>query len=203
MSPLKSVLLAAVALAGHVSCATIRVIAQAAYDNPDPFEFVPNDITARVGDVLEFHFVGPGLGVLGGNHSVAQGIFGDPCNPAPNGFFSGYFAINGTSREADNIWLLPVTSTEPTPFYCTMGTHCSRGMHGVINGAGARTFQAYRSSITTYKAGGQPLRIAGGQTVANSLQNIISTRLPGAAGSNSASLVSLGAALGLTALLVL
>jgi hypothetical protein len=82
------------------SSALITVLGQANYDLPDPFQFVPAEITAQVGDVLEFHFGAPGLGVLGSNHSVAQGVFGQPCNPASNGFFSGYMAVNGTSKQA-------------------------------------------------------------------------------------------------------
>jgi hypothetical protein len=62
--------------------------------------FVPNEITANVGDILEFHFEGPGKGVLGGNHSVAQGTWDRPCEPANSGFFSGYMPVNATSREA-------------------------------------------------------------------------------------------------------
>jgi len=97
---LKSALLVGLALAGQASCAIIRILAQAAYDKADPFEFSPNEVTARVGDVLEFHFGGPGKGVLGGNHSVAQGVFGDPCRPAPNAWFSGYQVINGSVTES-------------------------------------------------------------------------------------------------------
>lgn len=78
----------------------IKVVAQADYNKVDPFEFSPNDITANVGDIIEFHFAGPGEGVLGGNHSVAQGMWGMPCNPSPGGFFSGYMGVNATSTEA-------------------------------------------------------------------------------------------------------
>lgn len=84
------------------SAALLKVYANAAYDNSfgEVFEFVPNELTANVGDVLEFHFTGPGLGVLGGNHSVAMGDFDKPCMPASSGFFSGYMGVNATSKEA-------------------------------------------------------------------------------------------------------
>ena len=93
-------LLAVIAFAHLASSAIIKVIANADYDADDPFEFVPNTLTAAVGDTLEFHFAGPGKGVLGGNHSVAQGVFDNPCHPAPDGFFSGYMGVNATSTEA-------------------------------------------------------------------------------------------------------
>jgi hypothetical protein len=100
MLSFKSTLLIATALVGQASCATIRILAQSAFDKMDPFEFSPNEITARVGDILEFHFGSPGQGVLSGNHSVAQGLFTDPCNPAPGGFFSGFMPANATVLEA-------------------------------------------------------------------------------------------------------
>jgi hypothetical protein len=103
-------LVAVVALAGQASSAIIKIIAQADYDKVDPFEFVPNEVTAALGDVLEFHFAGPGKGVLGGNHSVAQGVFGAPCKPAPDAFYSGYMPVNATSREAVRFTLAPVAS---------------------------------------------------------------------------------------------
>src|SRR5262249_3620062 len=106
--PFKSALLVAVALAGQASSAIIKIVAQAAYEKMDPFEFVPNEVTAQVGDILKFHFTGPANGVLGGNHSVRQGVFGDPCRPAPNGFFSGYMPVNATAREAVGFTLAPV-----------------------------------------------------------------------------------------------
>lgn len=96
----RSLILVAVAFADLAFGGIIEIVAQAAYDKPDPLEFAPNEVTAAVGDILEFHFAGPGTGVLGSNHSVAQGVFGNPCNPAPNGFFSGYMAVNATSTEA-------------------------------------------------------------------------------------------------------
>jgi hypothetical protein len=94
-----------------------------------------------------------------------------------------------------------VTSTDPIPFYCSQGEHCTRGMHGVINGAGQRTLQSYRSSITVNRNGVAPARIGGGELVANNISNIIPAKTPGAAGSTKASLVSVVAALGLALLI--
>lgn len=53
-------------------------------------EFKPETVTAKKGDILEFHFGA-------GNHSVAMGDFDSingPCVPAnEGGFFSGYFDV--------------------------------------------------------------------------------------------------------------
>lgn len=103
----KSAILVAVGLADLAFSATIKIVAHAAYDKPDPFEFAPNEATAVVGDILEFHFAAPGTGVVGSNHSVAQGDFGNPCNPAPNGFFSGYMPVNANHTEAVSRTLTP------------------------------------------------------------------------------------------------
>lgn len=103
MAPsLRTTLLSLLALPLLSTAAIIKVTADAAYDNSfgEVFRFVPNEIIAGVGDTLEFHFAGPGQGVLGGNHSVAMGVFGQPCMPAPTGFFSGYMEVNATSTES-------------------------------------------------------------------------------------------------------
>jgi hypothetical protein len=97
-----SILTLILGLSHFSSAALLKIYANAAYDNSfgEVFEMVPNELTAAVGDVLEFHFTGPGLGVLGGNHSVAMGDFNSPCMPASSGFFSGYMGVNATSKEA-------------------------------------------------------------------------------------------------------
>lgn len=70
-----SVLVASIALA---SAKTIEIKAGPGLD------FSPSSTTAAKGDVLEFHFYPR-------NHSVAQGFYANPCQPAQEaGFFSGY-----------------------------------------------------------------------------------------------------------------
>lgn len=50
--------------------------------------FSPDSVTAREGDVLEFHFQAR-------NHSVVAGDYKYPCYPAPmnTGFFSGFVDV--------------------------------------------------------------------------------------------------------------
>jgi hypothetical protein len=95
------------------------------------------------------------------------------------------------------VFQVPVTSTDPMVFYCAQGQHCSRGMHGVVNGAGQRTLASYRSSITIYKNAGIPTRIQGGQAVPNNLANILPSLRQSSAGSSKASLAAVVAAVGL------
>jgi hypothetical protein len=88
------------------------------------------------------------------------------------------------------VFQVPVTSTDPIVFYCTQGEHCTRGMHGVLNGAGDETLQSYRSSITVNKNAAAPTTIGGGKMLANNISNILPAKSPGAAGSVKVSLAS-------------
>jgi plastocyanin len=88
MMSFKSVALAVVALAARVAADDhiIKITAMADQTKTPPFYFKPNSVTAKVGDILEFHF-------MPANHSVAMGTFDDPCSPTANGFFSGYVPV--------------------------------------------------------------------------------------------------------------
>ncbi len=82
-----SKILLAAGLAMQATASTIRVDV-----GKSGLTFSPNTFNASAGDVLEFHFYAK-------NHSVVQGDFDNPCNPAPSaGFFSGFFPTNGTSQ---------------------------------------------------------------------------------------------------------
>ncbi|ETN42084.1 uncharacterized protein HMPREF1541_04023 [Cyphellophora europaea CBS 101466] len=187
-------------LTSIASAVNIKIIAQQAFGNPDPFEFSPNEINAAIGDILEFHFVGPANGVLGSNMSVAQGVFGDPCKPAAGGFWSGFMGVNATSAEADMVFNVEVNSTDPIAFYCAQGPHCARGMHGVVNGAGDQTLRSYRNSIDVNFDATIPTEEPGfgGELVANNVSNIIPAVDPNAAGSIQVSLIATCAAVALT-----
>jgi hypothetical protein len=99
------------------------------------------------------------------------------------------------------VFLVTVTSTDPMPFYCTQGTHCTRGMHGVINGAGKQTLQSYRDSISVNRNAVAPATIGGGEMVANNVSNILPAQNLGAAGSVKVSVISAFSAVGLALLI--
>lgn len=75
---------AIVALASQASAETIKVDV-----GPNgQFAFKPNNIKARIGDVLSFNFHPL-------NHSVVMGDFANPCAPAKTGgFFSGFMPVS-------------------------------------------------------------------------------------------------------------
>jgi len=99
-------------------------------------KYVPNSITAAVGDTIEFHFYPP-------EHSVAQSSFAAPCVPlGPTAFFSGPFTQS--SGQNANVFTLTINDTNPIWFYCGVPTHGESGMAGVINPpSGNDTIAAY------------------------------------------------------------
>ncbi|KAF3352623.1 hypothetical protein VdG1_08789 [Verticillium dahliae VDG1] len=87
--------------------------------------FDPAEVTAAVGDVVEFHFYPQA-------HSVAQSSFDSPCQPLnTTGFFSGPVRVQ--SGVSDQVFSVTVENTNPQWYYCATGQHCQNGMVGVIN----------------------------------------------------------------------
>jgi plastocyanin len=110
--------------------------------------FEPENVSAAVGDIVEFHFMPK-------NHSVVQSSFDVPCEPLSstttthmsNGIFSGFnFATK--DGEAENVFSFIVKDTKPFWYYCsqTVGNHCQMGMSGVINQdfGGEKTLAKYK-----------------------------------------------------------
>lgn len=60
--------------------------------------FVPNNVQAAVGDILEFHFF-----TFGASHDVAMGDFDRACAPArTGGFYSGIISTAGSGENVIN-----------------------------------------------------------------------------------------------------
>lgn len=135
-------------------------------------KFNPARTKAAVGDVVEFHFVSA-------VHSVAKGIFADPCQPSNStGFFSG--DVDSSSKKGQ-VFTIKVEDDEPIWYYCATGPHCQLGMVGVINGpsvlallclgtradkilrsSGGQTLDAYTAAAADAKAVGVPSNTGGG-----------------------------------------
>ncbi|KAM7189801.1 Cupredoxin, partial [Rhypophila sp. PSN 637] len=104
--------------------------------------FSPDSVTAKTGDVLEYHFHGPVP------HSVAQSDFSSPCNPSKTGgFYSGTIRTDGNGENSD-VFRVTVNSTSPIFFYCAIPGHCESGMAGVVNpsSSGSETLDAYKNA---------------------------------------------------------
>lgn len=79
---------AVVALASHANAETIRIDV----GQNNALAFSPDSVTAKVGDILDFHFHAI-------NHSVVMGDFENPCAPAKTGgFFSGFMPVSGSGE---------------------------------------------------------------------------------------------------------
>ncbi|KID92372.1 extracellular serine-rich protein [Metarhizium guizhouense ARSEF 977] len=134
------------ALVAVAQADTIKITAQ--NDNT----FNPNSVTAKKGDVLEFHFQPK-------NHSVVAGDYKYPCSPLPigSGFFSGYIDVE--SGEAGKVFRVTMNNTDPMAFYSSQGDECPKGMVGMVNPSGTETLDDYKK-----RAGG----LARGVTPGNS-----------------------------------
>jgi plastocyanin len=79
--------LAVATLSAVASAKTIRIDV-----GESGLSYTPDDITAAVGDILEFHYHAI-------NHSVVAADFASPCKPkASGGFFSGFFPTTGSEN---------------------------------------------------------------------------------------------------------
>ncbi|KAL8391820.1 hypothetical protein RB595_002141 [Gaeumannomyces hyphopodioides] len=106
--------------------------------------FSPNVTEAAKGDVLEFHFFAV-------NHSVVEGRFDAPCQPARESpVFSGFTGPIQAGQEGPNVFQVTVNDTKPLVFYCSQNTgfHCARGMYAVVNpGPAPQSIEGYGSGI--------------------------------------------------------
>ncbi|KAF1961899.1 Cupredoxin, partial [Byssothecium circinans] len=144
-----SILAAATTLVGSVFAADHLVVA-----GNGSLTFEPSDIKAAVGDTVTFKFWPK-------NHSVAQSTFARPCDPAPNGFWSGY--IPSTEKAAATTFQYTVTNASaPIWFYCTQGKHCQGGMVGVINGpTSGNTIERFKAAAKNATENVTPTSTAG------------------------------------------
>ncbi|PTB37014.1 uncharacterized protein TrAFT101_007133 [Trichoderma asperellum] len=127
--------LAVTALSAVASAKTIRIDV-----GKGGLTFSPNDITAAVGDILEFHYHPK-------NHSVVAADFATPCKPkAEGGFYSGFFPTSGT--ENSKVFQVEVNSTTPIWFYCSQstGNHCAAGMVGAVNANANKTLAEFKAA---------------------------------------------------------
>jgi len=133
------------ALAAGSSDVTVHVITVSGTSNV--LSFTPNNVTANVGDMLQFQF-----GV--GNHTVTQSDFDHPCTPlsqstGQSGLFSGFMPVAAGASTIPTYTVL-VNATTPMWIYCSQAKHCQSGMVMVVNEA---TTKNATRSLANYKAG--------------------------------------------------
>ncbi|KAL2880445.1 hypothetical protein SGCOL_004165 [Colletotrichum sp. CLE4] len=119
------------ALAAVASAVDVQVVSVASTNNT--LKFFPEKINAPVGSMVQFQF-------RGGNHSVVQSTFDNPCIPVSNvntsakGVYSGYQPVAASAAKGQiPVFTVMVNSTTPMWLYCSQGKHCQNGMVMVIN----------------------------------------------------------------------
>lgn len=91
--------------------------------------YVPNVVTAAVGDVVQFQF-------NSGNHTVTQSTADQGCTPlqatVPTAVHSGHIPFVDGSQTVGTFNMV-VTSLDTMFIYCATGPHCQEGQVMVIN----------------------------------------------------------------------
>lgn len=136
-------------------------VVQAMTSNGAPV-FMPSEIQADVGDLIQFQFHPM-------NHSVVQAAFADPCvpigdSPAGNGtvgFFSGFMPVSQDAQSMPT-FTFEVKDTKPIWFYCSQGKHCQAGMVGAINPTAAKTLSDFKTRAAQAAANLSPGQVSPG-----------------------------------------
>lgn len=140
--------LAVLAAVAPALAANHTVWVGAAQNGTTGLYFDPQVVTAAVGDFVNFEF-------RGGNHTVTQSSFANPCTQQfntvtqQNGFTSPFMPYDAASGQI-GVFTLEVTQiTAPIWFFCARAPHCKGGMYGAINppATGERTFTAFAASV--------------------------------------------------------
>jgi plastocyanin len=154
-STASSVAIIAAFAPSFVSAANITVAVGA-----NGLTFAPQQFTAQRGDIVNFEF-------RGGNHTVTQSSFANPCAWQTNtvtgqdGFNSGFIPFNQASGQV-GVYSLEVSDpTTPIWFFCGRPPHCKQGMYGAINPptTGPRTFQTFAANVQTTEEPGLGVKV--------------------------------------------
>ena len=97
--------------------------------------FIPNTVTAAVGDIIQFQF-------SNGNHTVTQSTADTACTPMEGGIHSGHIPFQDGQTDVGT-FNMPVTSADPMFLYCATGPHCQEGQVMMVNPANAQQLADY------------------------------------------------------------
>ncbi|KAI1136566.1 hypothetical protein F5Y05DRAFT_97235 [Hypoxylon sp. FL0543] len=156
------------ALLGSVTAQKVHVVSVGTANGTKIFS--PDNLQADVGDMIQFQF-------RGGNHSVAQSNFDNPCTPISQhtnqtGIFSGYQPVSA-SKAMGMIptYTIMVSAKTPLWFYCSQATHCQSGMVMVVNentaANSSRSLAAFKQLAAGATANIAPQRVGGGTSSSN------------------------------------
>ncbi|KAF7322495.1 hypothetical protein HMN09_00028000 [Mycena chlorophos] len=193
-----------VAAAAVVAAFPLLVSAQTTHNISVGFNntlaFFPSNITAGVGDVINFQF-------LNKNHSVTQSTFADPCSiqttPA-QGIDSGFQLVTANSTEIPQWSFTVQNASSPLWFFCAQtipAVHCHAGMVFSINADpnSAKSFAVYQqAAINLASASGSAATTApaaaGASSVASAVGGAVASAASGGAAVVAGSVTSIAAA---------
>ncbi|KAM0330732.1 hypothetical protein ACHAQA_003684 [Verticillium albo-atrum] len=184
-----SIILAAIAGAAQAQAIGVQAVQVAS--NNGSLTFSPEKITAPPGSMVQFQF-------MGGNHTVTQSTFDNPCQPMgtvqtdPNaapqqGIFSGYVPVAASANMGQRpVFSVMVNDTKPIWLFCQQGPHCQRGMAMVINENSAsnntKTLENYKAAAAALGGGGNAGQPGGQPTQPGNGADGGNTQTPGAGG---------------------
>ncbi|OTA97023.1 hypothetical protein M434DRAFT_50191, partial [Hypoxylon sp. CO27-5] len=124
--------------------------------------FVPNTVTAAVGDIIQFQF-------SNGNHTVTQSAQDTPCQPlqatVATAIHSGHIPFED-GQTTVGTFNMPVTSTDTMFLYCATGPHCQEGQVMIVNPTDDQQIVNYAKAAAATNASVDGNTVAGG-TVAS------------------------------------
>ncbi|KAI5803841.1 hypothetical protein EDC01DRAFT_473304 [Geopyxis carbonaria] len=128
---------------GGVAAQQLHTVAVGRSGDDLALQFSPEEITADVGDMVQFQFYPL-------NHSTVEASFDAPCVPINNtqkrqGFFSGFNPLPRDTKTL-NTFTIRINTTDPIFFYCSQGRHCQQGFVGAINPTPTRSLAAFKAA---------------------------------------------------------
>ncbi|KAK2865412.1 hypothetical protein FQN49_003608 [Arthroderma sp. PD_2] len=143
-------LLSTLALASFVAAETIDVNV-----GEGGLKFVPDNIKAKSGDEVVFHFVA-------GHHDVTLGKYDEPCMPADGApIWSG--VVDTAEKGKSVTFTVPIEDDKTKWIYCAVGKHCQNGMSIVINEpSSGDSQQEYKDKAKLVTKSGVPTEVKGG-----------------------------------------
>jgi len=142
-----SVLAVLAAIPAFASAATVTIQVGA-----NGLTYTPSNISAAVGDVIEFQFYAK-------NHTVSQSSFAAPCTPFVNtttnvkGINSGFMPVAANATTFP-VWRINITDTSPLWFFCEQTGHCQSGMVGSVNAveSSSKNYAAFKANAMSSAA---------------------------------------------------
>ncbi|KAI1097156.1 hypothetical protein F4804DRAFT_347410 [Jackrogersella minutella] len=129
--------------------------------------FVPNSVTAAVGDIIQFQF-------SNGNHTVTQSAENAPCQPlqatVATAIHSGHIPFQD-GQTTVGTFNMPITNTDTMFLYCATGPHCQLGQVMIVNPTDDQQLNNYAKGAASTNASVDGTTVSGGTVASIPLAN--------------------------------